>query len=406
MNRFLSLTLLVVLLTTHLAVSVEASGTPTSSGTLNYTALGDSLAFGILDLSVGGYVPRYGSYVQTDTASGVSLTNLGQNGWTSAQLLNALRTNATFRTSIANSQVVTWDIGGNDFLRIINSYKGGTCGGADNQDCLRVNLAAFKANWSAIITEILALRSINNTIIRTMDIYNPFVKAEKASDSWANDGGLNDFQALKPYVDDANNYINTTAAANNIPCAKVYQAFNGANGDEDAGDKGYISPYDSSGVHPGDLGHKVIADLFRKLGYAPLVGQNSPATPVLLTEENSNRAAAVDSVTLVRDPFPVFTTYNLSADRHTRIILFATNATLLPGETMSAMTAQAEDSQHRVYPLTIEYAGNVPNINSLTQVIVKLPDELARGGDVLISINLHGTASNQALVSIKPSAGN
>ncbi len=406
MNRFLSLTLLVVLLTTHLTFSVEAAVPATSSGTLNYTALGDSLAYGILDLSAGGYVPRYGSYVQTDTISSVSLTNLGQNGWTSAQLLNALRTNATFRTSIANSQVVTWDIGGNDFLRIINNYKGGTCGGADNQDCLRANLAAFKANWSAVITEILALRSTNNTIIRTMDIYNPFVKAEKASDSWANDGGLNDFQVLKPYIDGANDYISITSAANNIPCAKVYQAFNGTNGDEDAGDKGYISPYDSSGVHPGELGHKVIADLFRNLGYAPLIGQNSTGAPVLLTEENSNRAAAVDSVTLVRDPFPVFTAFNFSADRHTRIILFAANATLLSGETMSAMTAQAEDSQHRIYPLTIEYVGKVPGIDSLTQVIVKLPDELARGGDVWISINLHNAVSNQVLLSIKPSVSN
>jgi hypothetical protein len=118
-----------------------------------------------------------------------------------------------------------------------------------------------------------------------MDIYNPFVKQ---------------FPALKFYLEDANNYIAATSAANNIPCAKVYRAFNGANGDEDAGDKGYISPYDPSGVHPGELGHQVIADLFRNLGYA--TGQTASSAPVLLTEENTNRAAAVDSVTLMRDP--------------------------------------------------------------------------------------------------------
>jgi len=382
MKRILAVASLVVLLTTQLALPVQAA----ASGSLNYTALGDSLAYGILDLSRGGYVPRYASYVQTDTGSTVLLNNLGRNGWTSTQLLNALRTDMAFRNSLANSQVITFDIGGNDFLRIRDSYQSGTCGGADNQDCIRSTVATFKANWSAIIAEILALRSTSNTVIRTMDIYNPFVKQ---------------FPTLKFYLEDANNYIAATSAANNIPCAKVYQAFNGVNGDEDAGDKGYISPLDPSGVHPGELGHKVIADLFRNLGYA--TGQSAP---VLLTEANTTRAAAVDSVTLVRDPFPVFTARNFSADNHTRITLFAANLALQPGENTSTVTVQAEDSLHRIYTLAVEYVGTVPNADSLTQVIVKLPDELAGVGDVFVSISLHGTTSNRALLSIRQSASN
>ena len=261
MNRILSLTLLVVLSVAQLAFPVDVAAV--MSGTLNYTALGDSLAFGILDLSRGGYVPRYGSYVQSDTDSIVALNNLGKNGWTSSQLLIALRTDSAFRTSIANSQVVTWNIGGNDFLRAASSYQNGTCGGADNEECVRSTAANFKANWSAIIAEILTLRSTSNTVIRTMDVYNPFV-------------GVSNYQVLKAYLDDVNQYIASTTNANNIPCAKVYRAFNGPNGDEDAGSKGYLSPYDPSGVHPSDLGHKVIADLLRNLGYAPLTGQPVP----------------------------------------------------------------------------------------------------------------------------------
>jgi lysophospholipase L1-like esterase len=268
MKRFLATSALILLLASQFTHAVK--GAP--QGPLYYTALGDSLAYGILDLSRGGYVPRYAGYVQDDTGSSVVLNNLGQNGLRSDQLLEALRTNSTFRNSISNSQIVTWDIGGNDFLRLMDDYREGNCGGADNQDCLRSALTTFKVNWSAIIVEILSLRRTSDTVVRTMDIYNPFVKAQKTSDSWANDGGLNDFQVIKPYIDEANNHIRTTAAARGIPCAKVYQAFNGINGDEDAGDKGYISPYDFSGVHPGELGHKVIADLLRNLGYSPLSG--------------------------------------------------------------------------------------------------------------------------------------
>jgi lysophospholipase L1-like esterase len=268
-NRLLASAVLAAVIIVQPVFPINTS----AAAQLNYTALGDSLAFGILDFSRGGYVPRYAGYVQSDTGSNVTLNNLAQNGWTSARLLDALRTDGNFRNSIANSQVVTWDIGGNDFLRNMDDYKSGTCGGSDNQNCLRDAITNFKANWNAIIAEILSLRSNGNTVIRTMDIYNPFVNAQKSSDSWAADGGLNDFQVIKPYLDEANRHILTTTAANSIPCARVYRAFNGANGDEDAGDKGYISAFDPSGVHPNDTGHRVIADLFRALGYFPLMGQ-------------------------------------------------------------------------------------------------------------------------------------
>ena len=398
MNRFLAITMSVVLWAAQFALPAGAAPAPQ---TLTYTAMGDSLAYGILDFGGGGYVPRYGDYVRADMGSSVSLNNLGRNGWTSTQLLNALRTDSNFRNSVAASQVITWDIGGNDFLRIVTSYKDKTCGGADNQDCLRNMIKVFKANWSAIISEILSLRSTSNTVIRTMDIYNPFVKAHKASDSWADDNGLSDFQAIKPYLDDANNYIAATAAANNIPCAKVYRAFNGERGDEDPGEKGYISPYDYSGVHPGELGHKVIADLFRNLGYAPLTGQGTPPAPVLLTEENSNRALALDSVTMLRGPFPVRTTSNFSSDQRTRVILFATNLELVPGEDASAVTVLAEDSQHRIYYLTVENVARVPNLDRVTQVTVKLPDEFAGAGDVSVRVGLRGAFSNQAVISTR-----
>jgi lysophospholipase L1-like esterase len=398
MNRLLSLTLLILLLAMQLTFPLKATA---ASGTLNYTALGDSLAVGIADFSRGGYVPRYAAYAQADTSLSVVLqnpldSNLAapgrHNGWTSSQLLDALRNDVTLRNLIANSQVVTWDIGGNDFLRALNTYSAGTCGGPDNQDCFRSAVATLKVNWSAITAEVLSLRSTSNTIIRTMDIYNPFVNVEK-------DTGT--FPLFKSYLDDVNRYIATMAGANNIPCARVYEAFNGPNGDQDAAAKGYMSSYDPSGIHPSDLGHKVIADLFRNLGYAPLAGPGSTGAPILVTEENSNRAAAVDSVTLVRDPFSVFTTQNFSADGRTRVTLFAANVSLLPGENASAITAQAEDSQRRFYPLTIEYVGKVPNIEALTQVIVKLPGELASGGEVWISLNLRGANSNKALINIK-----
>jgi hypothetical protein len=124
--------------------------------------------------------------------------------------------------------------------------------------------------------------------------------------------------------------------------------------------------------------------------------------PVLLTEENSLRGLVLDSVTFVRDPFPVVTSQNFSSDRHSRVMLFAVNVDLRPGENASTVTAQAEDSTHRIYPLPVESVGKVPGYDWLTQVVVKLPDELGSAGDVSVSINFRSATSNKVLVRMKP----
>ena len=127
----------------------------------------------------------------------------------------------------------------------------------------------------------------------------------------------------------------------------------------------------------------------------------TPPPPTLFTEEGTDRAIAFDSVTGVRDPFPLTTTLNFSLDHRTRIILVARDADLLPGENSSAFTAQAEDSLLMVYPLTVEFADKVPGFDSFTQIVVKLPESIASSGDIFISITLHGKTSNKVRVRIQ-----
>lgn len=257
-----------LLLALFTGAALFAAGRSEAQTTWQYTALGDSLAAGAIALR--GYVPRYQTYVRTDTGASVSLRNLGQFGWTSPELLNALRNDLNFRNSVIEAEVVTWDIGGNDFRHARESYQGRTCGGADNQQCLRDTLAVFKESWDGIVAEILLLRGeqprdIRNTIIRTMDLYNPFVDEDRVVDT---DGdGTSDFLEFKPYVDAANQHIADSATANGIPFARVYLAFNGPNGDVDPQRKGFLS-FDR--LHPNDTGHRVIADLLRALRYLPL----------------------------------------------------------------------------------------------------------------------------------------
>jgi hypothetical protein len=126
-----------------------------------------------------------------------------------------------------------------------------------------------------------------------------------------------------------------------------------------------------------------------------------PSAPRLLTEENSDRALALDSVTMARDPFALLQGNYFSQDQRKRLMLFAANLDLLPGETLSAVTAQAEDAQHVVYPLTVEFVGKVPQYDWLTQVVVKLPSQLGNADNVWVIVSLRGVVSNKVLISIK-----
>lgn len=128
----------------------------------------------------------------------------------------------------------------------------------------------------------------------------------------------------------------------------------------------------------------------------------SAPAPNLLTEENSERAVALDSVTWLRQ-FPLETTHNFSADKRTRIVLFLSGVELSPNE---SVIVQAEDAQHAIHPLTVEYVGKVPNFDWLTQVIVRPPEALKDGSDVWINVGVRGQLSNKGLVTLKPSNNN
>jgi hypothetical protein len=127
--------------------------------------------------------------------------------------------------------------------------------------------------------------------------------------------------------------------------------------------------------------------------------------PVLLTEATSTRAIALDAVTWQREPFSLAQAIPFSADTRTRVMLFATNLDLLPGETASAVGAEAEDASHTIYPLRVEYVGRMPGHDWLSAVVVRLDDNLGDVGDVLVGIRLRGVSSNRVRIGIGHTGG-
>ena len=131
----------------------------------------------------------------------------------------------------------------------------------------------------------------------------------------------------------------------------------------------------------------------------PTTGHVASA-PVLLTAPNSTRAIAVESVTRLTEPFAPTANLQFGVDDRTRVMLFANNLTLAPGETAADVTAAAEDGNHIFYPLTVEYVGDVSGASGVVAVTLRLNDNLGDVGDVLIGISLNGANSNRVRVGI------
>jgi glucose/arabinose dehydrogenase len=161
------------------------------------------------------------------------------------------------------------------------------------------------------------------------------------------------------------------------------------------------APFATGINQPVDL--KVAADgtlYYLARGSSAVFRVQFPSPPVLVTEGSTDRAIAFDSVNMLRDPFSLFTNLNFSSDHRTRLMLFAVNSELLPGEDASAVTAELEDALGVPHPMTVEFVGKVPSYYWLTEVVVRLPD-LPGNGDTFVSITLHGRTSTKTRVRIQ-----
>jgi len=140
------------------------------------------------------------------------------------------------------------------------------------------------------------------------------------------------------------------------------------------------------------------------LGGTSVFGANT-RPPVLISESTSTRAVALEAVTLRPEPFPTIASVAFGPDSRTRICVFAMGLELLAGEGANAFTSDVQDASGKIYPLRVEFMGQVPNFPGITMFVLRLSDDLGDVGDVLLRLNLHGMASNRVRVAIGHSGG-
>jgi outer membrane protein assembly factor BamB len=123
------------------------------------------------------------------------------------------------------------------------------------------------------------------------------------------------------------------------------------------------------------------------------------STPVILAEEGTNNAVALDSVTFVRGPFRSSNPNNFSLDQRTRLILFTSSLGLTQSD-LSDPTA-----------LVVEVAGfNLPveNVGALaipgpsgSYIVVRLPANVPTGL-LELRVKLRGVTSDAKTLNISP----
>jgi glucose/arabinose dehydrogenase len=275
----------------------------------------------------------------------------------------------------------------------------------------------------------------NNRSIWALGLRNPFTFAFQPGTGrlFINDVGQNTWEEINDGIAGSNyGWPNTEGATNNpafrSPLFSYGHGFSGTTGCAIAGGafynpgvvqfpssfvgkyffadlcSGWIRVFDpatataadfASGIsNPVDL--KVGADgslyyLARGSGSVFRVQYNQP---VLISEQGSDVAIAFDSVTMMRDPFPLANSFNFSSDQRTRLMLFGMNLD-------STLTAKAEDAASNVYPLTVEFVGKVPGLDWLTEFVVRLPDNMPTGQPIFVSVTVHGQTSNKIRVHLR-----
>jgi uncharacterized protein GlcG (DUF336 family) len=119
--------------------------------------------------------------------------------------------------------------------------------------------------------------------------------------------------------------------------------------------------------------------------------------PTLISQPDSTRAIAFESVTRQREPFTTTVQVRFGSDSATRIMMFAMNLAWQPGE---IVTADAEDANHTIYQLTVEHVDSVADQPWATSLVVRLAENMPQAGDVLVRIKYRGVESNRVRVGI------
>lgn len=237
MFRILTSFIFSLILITSYFTSLASAESPT----LNYVALGDSLAAGFLNSSeIGDGYPEYiKQKIEEETLYHVDLVNYGVGGYTTVDLLEQLK-REDVKQHLKEADVITIDIGANDILRKIGNKFDLTDPDQMQEIIQKVSdaVVAIESNVGQIFTNIKELN--DEAPIFFMGYYNALPY-------------LNGQEMIEFMMTIFNNTLQETSEKYGAIFVPTYEAFAGKH------DIYLPNPND---IHPTKEGYELIASLF------------------------------------------------------------------------------------------------------------------------------------------------
>ena len=280
-KRILSTLLALCLALSLLPASALAAGGEQKS----YVALGDSITTGY-----GLAENEAGFARQVADSNGYTLTNLAQDGATSTDLLEVVKSEANADT-LKNADLITVTIGGNDLMNALYAYLAEEYNNKQNSDT-PITAADVKASLAGTLSEIPQVAMLSfaaskipdfpdstaaNTALSTFATnFSSIISAIKGNNSSAeiivvnqynpysrlSTGNLLDLSALDSAVQALNTAISSGATAG-YTVADVYTAFEEAT--ENPCNASVSLPSINLDFHPNAAGHSLIASTISAL---------------------------------------------------------------------------------------------------------------------------------------------
>jgi hypothetical protein len=220
------------------------------------------------DSSGWGLGKAYESQIEKDVGVKVVLEDYAMGDLRIGEVIHALKNEEPIRyelldlsTAISDAEVIV--LYGNPRDSYIPENPGDAEGclydiGLLPKNCNPASNEKYITDLKWVWREIFRLRDGKPTILRSMDLYNPWISTWYKTDTYL---------ACTRCWENGTNAIRLAAEAYHIPFLSRYDAYNGVNHDEDPREKGYIL---SDGTHPTDLAQQVTAELLAQMGYEPV----------------------------------------------------------------------------------------------------------------------------------------
>lgn len=236
-----------------------ASLAATEATVWNIVALGDSDTTGEGDATGLGWVGRYARLLRQELGLKVVVTNLAQNGKTSALLLSEVQSEPSTRRALKKARIVLIGIGGADLNAGDTRLESGTCKG---NACYAADLRRFGHNLDQTAALVRKLRRSNQAVLRAITLPNVVPGAKDVVPPFAT-------QKISVYqTRTLKRYICAAMTKHRGRCVDVLRAFNGPNATQNAYAKGWLTK--APCCYPSGKGQQVMAGLVFKTGLAPL----------------------------------------------------------------------------------------------------------------------------------------